>query len=345
MRIRTLLAGVVVTVVFLAAALVWILAAPRPGPLAVLPGWQTIRPPHEVSALAIQGDAVWAGGDEGVFLIDRVSGELRGALPHDPPFRQVRALLVDRQGRLWIGSQMGLWRYDGQEWEAYSIEDGLPDVRVNALMVDEAGHIWVGTWGGAAVWDGGRWGLVTTADGLLDNMVNVMLEDRQGCLWFGSYVAPRGGLSVLCGDSWQHFTTGQGLPHNNITSLLEDSADRIWVGTGLLDRGGAATFLRGPGGWRLERTWGPVDGLAGEKVRSLFQDEAGFLWIGSEYDGVALFQARVQRVLAETDGLADPEVKVIMQDEDGGLWLGTRDGLSRITAQGLAELYQHLGTD
>jgi ligand-binding sensor domain-containing protein len=338
---RSIVVGGTAVAALLVATVVWILAAPRPGAPVIPPGWMIIRPPHEVSALAIEGDTVWAGGDEGVFLIDRGSGNLRGDLPHDPPFRQVRALLLDRQGRLWIGTQAGLWVYDGGAWRTFDVDNGLPDMRVNSLMEDEAGQIWVGTWSGAARWDGGGWSIVTTVDGLLEDMVNVIMEDREGCLWFGSYVAPRGGISVRCGDSWQHFTTEHGLPHNNVTSILEDTEGRVWVGTGLLDRGGAATFAWDEGRWRMDHTWGLEDGLAGEKVRSLFEDTDGFLWIGSEYDGVALYQEGVRGILSQADGLADPEVKVMIQDEDGNLWLGTRDGLTRITAQGLSELHQH----
>ena len=39
------------------------------------PGWQIIRPPHEVSTLIIVNDTVWTGGKEGVILIDRQLGD------------------------------------------------------------------------------------------------------------------------------------------------------------------------------------------------------------------------------------------------------------------------------
>ena len=39
------------------------------------PGWQILRPPHEVSTLIIVNDTVWTGGKEGVILIDRTLGD------------------------------------------------------------------------------------------------------------------------------------------------------------------------------------------------------------------------------------------------------------------------------
>jgi ligand-binding sensor domain-containing protein len=303
-----------------------------------LPGWQIIRPPHWVSALAEQGDVVWAGGRDGVFALDRSTGVLVEELALDVPLRYVRALLVDEAGVLWVGHHAGLTRYDSSASRTYTEEDGLPDNRVNALLRDRDGRLWVGTWGGAAVLDGERWQVLTANDGLADNMVNAMLQDHQGGMWFGSYVAPHGGISYLSGEEWSYFTTENGLPHNNVTSLLEDRDGSVWAGTGLLDRGGACRFTRTATGWTITQVYRREEGLAGEKVRSIFQESAGVFWFGSEYDGVARFDGDCWRVLTRADGLAAPEVMAILQDAEGDLWLGTADGLTRIRANVLGTI-------
>lgn len=306
------------------------------------PGWQIIRPPHDVFALAEQRDTLWTGGQEGVFRLDRGSGALIEELEHDPPLEHVWALLVDQGGALWVGHHAGLSRYEDGIWQEYSQDNGLPDNRVNALMLDRDGRLWVGTWGGAAVRDGEGWEVITAADGLADDMVNVMLQDRQGGLWFGSYVAPRGGISHLSEGEWQYFTTENGLPHNNVTSLLETRDGRVWAGTGLFDRGGACQFTLKESEWTITRAYTRDDGLAGDKVRSLFQDHASMLWFGSEYDGLALLGQDAWITLNAADGLAHLEVKAILQDSDGNVWLGTRDGVTRISAGALTALYKRL---
>jgi ligand-binding sensor domain-containing protein len=310
------------------------------GPTPELPaGWQVIRPPHDVFALAIQDDSVWAGGQDGVYRLDRESGEILEKLERDPPIEHVRALLVDQDGALWIGSYQGLFRYDAGGWSTYTSETGLPDTRVNALQFDRNGRLWAGTWGGAAILEDGRWHVLQSQDGLLADMVNVLLEDWQGNIWFGSYIAPRGGLSIRLNSRWQTFTTANGLPHNNITSLLEASPGRVWLGSGLLDRGGAALFEYDGGRWQIREILEQEDGLAGEKVRSIFQDRNGGLWFGSEYDGVAVLHGGHWTYLHTGDGLSHPEVKTFLQDDQGNLWLGTRDGITRIDAQALNKLY------
>ncbi len=296
-------------------------------PALAQPGWSIIRPPNDVEALVIQDGWLWAGGKDGVVAIDRRSGAVVKTLACDPPLTYVQALLLDPNKTLWIGSATGLNRYDGKNCQAAS--EGLPDSRVNALYQDRAGRLWVGTWGGAAVREANTWRVMTAArDGLASDMVNVIFEDRDGALWFGSYVAPAGGVSVCKAGSCRVFSTANGLPHNNVTALIQAQDGTVWAGTGLLDRGGAAQFELAASGWRIRRVLTRTDGLAGEKVRSIFQERSGILWFGSEYDGLARLSGQDWQVFKE--GLSDPEIKAILQDADGDLWLGTRDGITHI---------------
>lgn len=311
-----------------------------PSPQEIPDGWHIIRPPHDVSALAVQGDIIWAGGKDGVIGLDRSSHQVVNEIICDPPITYVRALLVDNEGTLWIGHSAGLTSYDDGTGtlRTFSTEDGLPDIRVNALMLDHKNRIWVGTWGGAAVLEEGQWTVITEADGLADDMVNVMLEDQNGGLWFGSYVAPRGGLSYFNNDNWQLFSTKNGLPHNNINTLSEDSNGNIWVGTGLYERGGAVQLVNNGQDWTIGQVLTKNDGLAGDKVRSFFQDNEGVMWFGSEYDGLARLEAGHWQILTEKDGLSNPEIKCMVQDDSGNLWIGTRDGITRLNTTALNKL-------
>jgi ligand-binding sensor domain-containing protein len=74
------------------------------------------------------------------------------------------------------------------------------------------------------------------------------------------------------------------------------------------------------------------DGLAGEVLRSVFQDEGGRMWLGSEYDGLAVQSGAGWHIVTPRSGLAGWEVKTMLQDPDGTYWLGTENGLSRIAS-------------
>jgi ligand-binding sensor domain-containing protein len=110
-----------------------------------------------------------------------------------------------------------------------------------------------------------------------------------------------------------------------VNAILEDEKGWLWFGTGFSSLGGASIY-----DGQSWRTITKEDGLAGEKVRSLFLDSASSLWVGSEYDGIALQEEGGWRIYTPDDGLAGWEVKAMLQDSQDNLWLGTEGGLTRI---------------
>jgi ligand-binding sensor domain-containing protein len=65
------------------------------------------------------------------------------------------AILQDRQGFLWLGTEGGLDRYDGYEVRRYIYDrnrpDGLPSSWASTLAEDASGTLWIGTDGGGLV--------------------------------------------------------------------------------------------------------------------------------------------------------------------------------------------------
>src|SRR5579872_894329 len=62
----------------------------------------------------------------------------------------VQVVLQDRAGFLWVGTQNGLYRYDGSRFAAFGKSDGLPGARIEALHESIDGTLWVGTRNGLA---------------------------------------------------------------------------------------------------------------------------------------------------------------------------------------------------
>jgi len=65
---------------------------------------------------------------------------------------RVNALLVDADGTLWVGTQLGLNRFDGatQQFHAYTERDALPSNAVEGILEDRQRNLWVGTDNGLA---------------------------------------------------------------------------------------------------------------------------------------------------------------------------------------------------
>ena len=167
------------------------------------PGWSVIRPPHEVSALAAQGEIIWAGGRDGLAAIDAKTVGLRPPHPGQPPMRYVRDLLVDSAGNLWIAHSGGLTSHaQSGEWKSFSRADGYCCGPALALLESRDATVWVGTETGVVRYDGNTWSRFSKGEGLGTVAVDVIFQDRGGVLWLGSSAPTEGGLSSYDGEVW-----------------------------------------------------------------------------------------------------------------------------------------------
>jgi ligand-binding sensor domain-containing protein/two-component sensor histidine kinase len=108
------------------------------------------------------------------------------------PEGQIRNMLIDSSGRLWIASYRGgLIRVDDPAAEhprfvTYMIADGLSSNEIGGMIEDQWGRIYVGTGRGIDRLDlqTGRIKHYTSADGLPVGGMHATLRDRNGALWF-----------------------------------------------------------------------------------------------------------------------------------------------------------------
>ncbi|HJP29818.1 MAG TPA: two-component regulator propeller domain-containing protein [Candidatus Latescibacteria bacterium] len=105
-------------------------------------------------------------------------------------------------------------------------------------------------------------------------------------------------------------------------ALFPGGGDRRIAGAGSWHRAGLG--LSGPG-WQV---LGVMDGLAGDSVRDIVQDEKGNLWLGTS-TGLSRYDGHVFRNYTSRDGLPEGEIAALALAIDGGLWIGSANGLSR----------------
>jgi PAS domain S-box-containing protein len=69
--------------------------------------------------------------------------------------RPIYALTGQADGIVWIGTDVGVWRWDGQSLVSYTARDGLVGSETNrdALQVDGRGRLWIGTDRGVSIHD------------------------------------------------------------------------------------------------------------------------------------------------------------------------------------------------
>jgi diguanylate cyclase (GGDEF)-like protein len=110
-----------------------------------------------LSALSCASDgAVWATGQQSGTWRMTPSGERLNAwqLAMPPEFQKLAplAILADRRGWVWLGTDIGLLAWNGQSWRHITQENGLiwNDISQGAVVNDADGSLWVGTAGGLA---------------------------------------------------------------------------------------------------------------------------------------------------------------------------------------------------
>ena len=57
----------------------------------------------------------------------------------------IACLVQDHTGYLWVGTQNGLYRYDGAQFQSFGVSQGLPERMIENLYVDADGTLWVAT--------------------------------------------------------------------------------------------------------------------------------------------------------------------------------------------------------
>jgi PAS domain S-box-containing protein len=274
----------------------------------------------------------------------------------------VYAILQDRTGFVWIGTESGLVRYDGHRLIPFLQDPENPEEPtsgVSDLLESEDGTLWIATWGDGIIRRDPTNGSLThfpptpdlpnhQVDGLpqnshpqstqpqstqpqsahlKDGRIQTLLEDRQGTLWIGTFSE---GLASLDPGAttfkiYRHDPQNpQSLPDDHIWALAEHPDGTLWVGT----HNGLARL--DPERRQLTR-WqhDPQDptSLTNNNVRSLLIDRDGILWVGTR-QGLGRFeQGKFQHYRASSPNeLSYEVVNVLLEDHLGGLWIGSQGG-------------------
>ena len=178
--------------------------------------------------------------------------------------------------------------------------------------------------------------LLTKESGLAEDVVQVIKQIGNE-LWFGSYLArDKGGISILSENGWTYLNVDDGIPHSYINAILPLSENKVLIGSGQMIYGGLSLAEKVDDQWKITLNRDQNDGIPGMKVRDLFLDSSGRLFITTEAEGIiilddpdGLYRTPLEGlVISEENGLSDNEVKCIVEC-DRCYFLGCKYGLTR----------------
>ena len=113
-------------------------------------------------------------------------GSAREKWEQVPGITDVRDIMEDRDGTLWVGGLQGLWHVRDGKADLYNHEHGLANDAVYDVLSESNGSLWLATYGGGLNrFRDGRFKAITSKEGLPNNML-VHLHERRGQLWVSS---------------------------------------------------------------------------------------------------------------------------------------------------------------
>ncbi len=229
------------------------------------------------------------------------------------PQNTVQALAQTLDGFLWLGTEVGLVRFDGNGFAVLDqhSKPALPGNDVHCLLAAKDGTLWVGTSEGLARMKDGVVTAYTTINGLPGNDVLDLKENARGVV----ITTENGGVS---------FDGTRMVPVVMAKLESPNSAIEPIFAAKLLD-GRSAQATKTSVVLMLENRelrWSAGKDLPGTRIQTLFADRKGALWIGTNGGLVRYAEDKLER-MPVTDPLASASVLAIMEDSEGDLWVGT----------------------
>jgi ligand-binding sensor domain-containing protein/signal transduction histidine kinase len=278
------------------------------------------------------------------------------------PQNTVQALAQTKDGFIWLGTEVGLVRFDGTNFVVFdqNSKPALPGIDIRCLLAASDGSLWVGTGDGLARFQNGAITTFTTAQGLPGNSIRSLRQGPEGVVDVstqngdaqinGSRVAPllvdrndgphplfhtelkdktqgsvyTTAVNIVGKDHPQRtLTVGKDLPGTRIQTAYSDREGDLWIGT----NGGLVRYTSG----KVER-FPLTDPLASTSILSILEDHEGNLWVGTETGGLHILRDERFRTFGTRDGLSADATTTVVEDSAATLWVGTSgNGLDAIS--------------
>lgn len=317
------------------------------------PGDNNTLASNDVYSIAADtGRKLWLGTEEGLCILDIKSFSIDTYKPdsrdlHSLTAKSVRCVYIDKQGIYWAGTfKGGINKYDKNLSLFNLIQSnpfdarGLNGSNVTAFAEAGSGDVFVGTDGGGLNFFHRKSQLFThyslkpkrASASSADLSILTLEMARNNRLWIGTYSDGLFEFDPRTGG-YRQFSQGNtrtSITNSNVFCLKEDSKGNIWIGT---NGGGvnvyhpaSKTFSNYHRGSPLAE---PVLLPVNAYIRTIEEDKAGNIWIGTHGSGMAVFNPATKSVKLydqNTSKLPGNVVLSIFADSRQNIWVGTLGG-------------------
>ena len=213
----------------------------------------------------------------------------------------VRALMQDHSGRIWIGTDNGLFRIEGGVLSRIDTAPLAPAFAIHSIMEDRDSRVWVGG-SQFVVFQKDVMQLVHLPGRDSVNRIKSLLQTSDGEVWVGTV----DGIDRMAGGRFVHVPQISGTAR----CLYQTRDGTLWIGT------------IGQGLWRYAKgvfhRFDRTGLLPSKTVLSVFEDNARQVWVGTQEGLVRLSKTPVS--LLPLPGSSDPDYATISAATNGDIW-------------------------
>lgn len=235
---------------------------------------------------------------------------------------KIYAICQSADGYLWIGTERGLVRFDGENFTLMQrpVPQSPPIGAVYGLVADGEGGIWIRPGGFRLIrYHGGRFEEPGNGYDLEAMIYTAMAADDQGGMLLAG-----AGLQIQRYFGGKFHVVGErtDVP-GTIISVAQTRDRRLWIGT--RDDG---LFIEENG-----KTASLAKELRDRKINVLLPAANGGVWIGTD-QGMLFWDKDALRGIKLSRSQNQPRVFAITSDPQGNIWIGTDQGLIRSSPEG-----------
>ncbi len=281
---------------------------------------------------------LWFGTQEGVSVLDKETGEIRKCTLPGAASNVVSCLLVTKENAVWVGTEVGVYRYDAvrdtfQLYNRQNTDGVMPNCTTKSLMEDSDGDIWIGSWSDGLYRYSPREDKFYAYPDINDRRsAHVIYEDSHKNIWVGSW--DRGlfllhnpkDMNAVSYENFRHSPAhAYSLSDDIVYDISEDmNTGSLWVGT----RSGLSIMTYDkPGRFINYQPRQSSYYIPCNEVNSILRDRNGSMWIGAIGGGVLITDTRspkfqLHQFNAEKNELPTSAVRSLFVDNEQNMWVG-----------------------
>lgn len=236
--------------------------------------------------------------------------------------------LEDANGLIWIGTNHGLYQYDGMTSKLILMNDSLQSTEVTALFEDKNHVLWVGFKSGEiATKVNETLQLLMWEEGFPKVPITGLLVDDDDKLWISTYGE---GVYYYQNNRLYNINTDDGLADNDIYTMTLAPDRKVWLGSD-----GGISICEIKDQEKIIQNLGTEDGLPDNIVKKLITDGKDNIWIGMDEQGVGVFNFSQNKIIPLTqNGNWNAGSVISLHLYENEIWVGTkRNGIIKLSKQ------------